>query len=87
LIDLINTIFNPVLMWLDNIRMMITNLAVPTSRGLNIGIYLSPFAFLGIGWITFISTGIALGLTYLIVFIIQAQQGLFIKFKDTIKWW
>lgn len=87
MIALIDTIFGPVINWLIRIKEMIRELSVPLARPINISDYLGPFAHLGPYWILFISTGAALGFIYLVAFMITASQGLFIKFKDTVKWW
>lgn len=84
---LIDTIFNPVLNWLLSIQGFISELHVPFSRPINIGDYLGPFALLGPYWLTFITTGCVMAFVYMVVFIIMASDGMFIKFKDTIKWW
>lgn len=84
---LIDTIFAPVLTWLHSIQTYISRLSVPVSRPLDISDYIGPFALLGTGWISFISTVCALAFIYIVCFVIVAYQGMFIKFKDTIKWW
>lgn len=84
---LIDTIFHPVLNWLTTIFETIQQLSVPLSRPVDIGMYLGPFVLLGSGWITFISTACALAFIYIVAFIVVAQRGLFIRFKDVIKWW
>lgn len=85
--SIIDTIFNPVLNWLDKIISAIQDLSVPVSRAIDINVYLGPLALLGPYWVTFITTVCFLAFVYMVTFIIVAQQGLFIKFKDTIKWW
>jgi hypothetical protein len=84
---LIDTIFSPVLMWLTGIFESIQKLSVPLAHPLDIGMYLGPFVLLGPAWITFISTACALAFIYVVAFIVIAQRGLFIRFKDVIKWW
>ena len=87
MIALIDTIFGPVLDWLIQIRSYLMQARVPLSRPLNISQYLGPFALLGPYWITFITTACVLGFVYIVMFIVMASQGTFIKFKDSIKWW
>jgi hypothetical protein len=84
---LIDTVFNPVLNWLNKISSYILHLSVPVARPLDISQYLGPFALLGPYWISFITTVCALAFIYMVCFIIVASQGTFIKWKDTIKWW
>lgn len=87
MIALIDTIFGPVIGWLISIRSSINDLSVPMSRPINISNYLGPFALLGPYWITFISTACVFAFIYIVAFIVMSSQGLFIKFKDSIKWW
>jgi len=87
MIALIDTIFGPLLGWLMSIRTMINELSVPLARPVNPSDYFGPFALLGPFWITFITTGAVLAFVYVVVFLIVANNGMIIKFKDTIKWW
>lgn len=84
---LIDTIFNPVLNWLQNIYNTILELSVPLARPLPVGSYMGPLATLGPYWVTFITTVCTLAFIYMVTFLIVAYQGVFTKFKDTIKWW
>ncbi|WP_205301194.1 hypothetical protein, partial [Staphylococcus aureus] len=59
----------------------------PLSQPMDLGKYFGPFVLLGGYWITFIIVSFTCGAVYLICFVIAAQQGTFIKFKDFIKWW
>lgn len=84
---LIDTIFYPVLNWLNSILSSIMSLDVPLSHPLDIAKYLGPFAYLGPYWISFVVTVGTLAFVYVICFIVVSQHGLFMKFKNTIKWW
>lgn len=84
---LIDTIFNPVLNWLNSILSSIMSLDVPFSHPLDIAKYLGPFSYLGNNWISFIVTCAFLAFIYVVTYIIVSQQGLFSKFKDMVKWW
>lgn len=83
----IDTVFFPILNWLNQIYSSIMNLIVPVSRPIDIAQYLGVFAYLGPYWITFITTACVLAFVYMVCFLVVAYNGLFIKFKDTIKWW
>lgn len=87
MIGLIDTIFHPVLNWLNEILFSIMTLEVPLSHPLDIAKYLGPFALLGNYWISFIVTVGTLAFIYVISYIVVSQHGLFMKFKNTIKWW
>lgn len=85
--SLIDTVFKPLLTWLKMIYTNIHELSVPLSRPIDIADYLGVFAYLGPFWISFIVNVCLLAFVYVVTFIIVAQQGLIIKFKDTVKWW
>ncbi|MNW41495.1 hypothetical protein D3C74_186340 [compost metagenome] len=85
--NFIDTIFNPVLGWLQSISDGLRSLSIPVARPIDFGKYLGHFSFLGSKWITFITTICTLGFIYLILFFIVSNIGLFRKFKDMIKWW
>lgn len=85
--NIIDSIFGPVLTWLNDIYVSISNLFVPLSRPINFGRYFGYFSFLGPVWITFIQTVCTLAFIYFVVYLIKTQTGLFLKFKDFIKWW
>lgn len=84
---LIDTIFNPVLTWLQSIIVAIDSLSIPFSRPLNISNYFGYFSLFGNGWVFFIKTVTTLAFMYGVTYIVVTQMGLFIKFKDMIKWW
>lgn len=85
--NLIDTIFYPVLSWLTGIYTNLDNLSVPLSRPLDVKKYLGIFSLLGPAWTSFIINVLLMAFIYMVCFIIVAQQGLFVKFKNTIKWW
>lgn len=84
---LIDTVFGPVLSWLQSIYDSLRELSVPLSRPLNFDSYLGPIAMLGNGWVDFAETVFALAFIYGIAYIVVTQIELFRKFKDLIKWW
>lgn len=84
---LIDTIFAPVLNWLQNMIITIDSLSVPYSRPLNISNYFGYFSMFGNGWLFFIKTTTTLAFIYGVSYLVVTQVGLFIKFKDMIKWW
>lgn len=85
--NFIDTIFNPVIGWLDSIAANLRSLSVPVSRPLDFGRYFGQFSFLGPAWTTLITTICTLGFIYFVLFFIMANAGLFQKFKDKIQWW
>jgi len=84
---LIDTIFNPVLSWLQGIINYIDSLSIPVSRPLNISYYFGYFSLFGDGWEYFIRTVATLAFIYGVSYLVVTQIGLFTKFKDMIKWW
>jgi len=87
MIALIDTIFAPVIAWLVSIQNAIKQLSVPVSHPFNLGQYLGPFQYLGPYWITFITTACFLACVYMIAFIVVSYRGMYISFKDSVKWW
>lgn len=85
--NLIDTIFSPVLVFLTTIADALRSLSVPVARPLDFGKYFGYFSFLGPIWITFITTACTLAFIYFIVYLVTNNMGLFLKFKEFIKWW
>ncbi|MNC20245.1 hypothetical protein D3C81_1001780 [compost metagenome] len=85
--NLIDTIFAPVLAWLNGIADRLSDLSVPVSRPLILGRYFGYFSWLGPYWTTFITTTCTLAFIYMIVYFIRSQSDLFLRFKNMIKWW
>lgn len=83
----IDTIFSPVLGWLQSVITTIDSLSIPFSRPLNISYYFGYFSMFGNGWVFFIKTVTTLAFLYGVSYLVVTQIGLFIKFKDMIKWW
>lgn len=87
MIALIDTIFNPVIGWLDSIRSILLKASVPSQYRLPIGNYLRHFALLGPGWMAFIGSLVVLSAIYGYVYVASSGIGLFERFKNIIKWW
>ncbi|AHM67482.1 hypothetical protein PPSQR21_038440 [Paenibacillus polymyxa SQR-21] len=85
--NFVDSIFGPILGWLNGIAVSLSDLSVPLSRPLNFSKYFGYFSFLGSTWMTFITTCCTLAFIYLIVYIIKTQWGLILHVKDLIKWW
>lgn len=85
--DLIDTIFHPVLGWLEGIITNIHRLSVPLSHPIDFGNYAGYFGILGPYWSKFVTTGFALAFIYFVVYLVVSNIGLFAKFKNMIKWW
>jgi hypothetical protein len=85
--DLIDSIFTPLLSWLSDLYNRIHDLSIPLARPINLSSYFGYFNILGPVWRTCITTTIALTVIYLIAYVIVANMGLLIKFKNMVKWW
>jgi hypothetical protein len=85
--NLVDLIFSPVLSWLTSIYGHIRSLSIPVSRPLDLGRYLGHLSFMGPQWRLLITTVCTLAFIYLIIYLVRTQAGLFLKFKDFIKWW
>jgi hypothetical protein len=84
---LIDSVFKPVLNWLQNIYDSISDLIVPISRPLNVDNYFGVFGYFGSGWQDFAETVCVLAFIYVVCYVIVTQIELLRKFKDLVKWW
>ncbi|MCU4936939.1 hypothetical protein P9027_31440 [Bacillus thuringiensis] len=85
--SVVDTIFAPILGWLDNIINAILKLTVPVSRPINPNSFFKSIAMIGHGWTLFVSTACILAATYCILFVVVASKNLVIDFKRIVKWW
>ncbi|MFP2989059.1 hypothetical protein MF621_003958 (plasmid) [Bacillus velezensis] len=83
----IDTIFAPVLAWLNHIHSMISSLSVPLSHPVPITNFLGPFGLLGSSWARFVGTICSLAFIYVVAYLIKNAAGLYLTFKQSIKWW
>jgi hypothetical protein len=83
----IDTIFTPVLSWLQGIIDSIRDMSVPLARPIDVDKYFGYFGLFGSGWQDLIETVCTLAFIYGICYVVVSQIGLFTKFKDFIKWW
>lgn len=84
---LIDTVFGPVLDWLQMIFDYIMKLSVPVSHPIDLSKYFGFFQYMGSAWMSFVTTVVSLVFIYGVAFVVVNFQSLFIKFKETIKWW
>lgn len=87
MINMIDSIFSPLIGWLSTIYSYLTDISVPLSRPINLSNYFGVFKVLGPAWTTVITTTISLTVIYLVVMVIMQNLGFIIKFKNLIKWW
>jgi len=86
-IDLIDTMFSPLLGWLTDLYNRILMLSVPLGRPLDLSNYFGFFKILGSTWMMVISQMIGLSVIYFIVWVVVNNLGVISKFKMLIKWW
>jgi len=84
---LIDTIFNPILNWLQTIIDYLNQASIPLSRPLDISQYFGVFQLLGSEWTLFITTTCSLAFIYMVIYIVVNSYGLYSKFKSAVKWW
>lgn len=85
--NFIDTIFYPVTSWLSSMSSHLSELSVPLSHPIPIQKYLGIFSLLGGAWTSFIVNACLMAFIYMVCLLIVAQNGLFLKFKNNIKWW
>ncbi|MNN62873.1 hypothetical protein D3C81_1782070 [compost metagenome] len=85
--NLVDSVFSPLINWLNNVISYLQHLSVPLSRPLDYSKYFGYFSMLGSYWMTLITTVCVLSFIYMITYIIVANIGLIRKFKDLIQWW
>ena len=84
--NLIDSVFAPLLIWLTAIGDRLHKLSVPVAKPLNLNNYFGVFLFLA-QWMKLVTTICGLSFIYLITYLIMANIGLIVKFKNLIKWW
>lgn len=87
MIALIDTIFTPVLNWLTQIINYLHSATIPTSYTLEIGSLFAPFAMISPAWALLITNIFIMIVTYSIIYISMNATGLYLQFKEAIKWW
>lgn len=85
--DLIDSIFAPVYGFLNFVLLKIQSVSLVASRGLNLDYFLGPVALLGPEWVGLIKTIIACITLLTVVFVSTKGFGLYLKFKEGVKWW
>lgn len=83
----IDTLFNPILSWLQSIREYLTNASVPFSQSLDLGNIFAPYSILGPQWQLLITTIFALAFIYFIILIVSNGIGLIERLRGSVKWW
>ena len=87
MIALIDTIFGPVLSWLNQIQSVLRSASVPASQGIPIQTLFAPLAMISPMWALLISNVFVMAAIYIIVFLVSNGEALYTRFKTAIKWW
>lgn len=87
MIALIDTIFAPVLNWLNQIFNYLTTVNIPTFHALNLGNIFRPLNMISPAWSFLISNVFIMAVAYLIIHVVMSGTGLYSKFKNAVKWW
>lgn len=84
---IIDSIFNPIIQILITARDHLDNVAHVAARGLNLDYFLGPVSMLGWQWRTLVGSIIAAAFLILAVFIARRVYGIYLAFKEGVKWW
>lgn len=84
---LIDTILNPLLFWLNNLRGYLTNADVLPSYQLNFSRVFAPITALSPAWAMFVSNVMVMIFIYSVLFIVHNGKDSFAKFVQSIKFW
>lgn len=86
MIAVIDTVFSPVLNWLNALRDYLLQASVPVSRPIEFANVFSPFAMLG-SWSVVVSNIFVMVFVYCIVYVVSNGIGVLESFRNVIKWW
>ena len=87
MIALVDTIFDPILGWIDKVIEILQMAIVPVARPFDPSDYLGIYGQIGQGWIGFITSGLVMCFIYVVIYIVMAKSGVYLKFKKSVKWW
>lgn len=84
---LIDTIFNPIIAWLNSIQDYLSSASVPLSQQLPIHNLFAPIAMISPAWALVITNIFAMAFIYAIIYIVSNATGLIERFRGIAKWW
>lgn len=87
MIELIDLFFNPIVNLLLNVRGSLSQAIIVAKQGLNVGYYIGYIAPLGPVWVALITRLFFCSFLVVIILISKTGWGLYLKIKDSIKWW
>lgn len=87
MIELIDLFFNPIINLLLSIRTYLAQAIIIARQGLNIEYYIGFIAPLGPVWVALITRLFFCSLLVVIILVAKTGWGLYLKIKESIKWW
>lgn len=87
MINLIDSIFQPVLSFFDNMQSKLDSIGTVTARGIDLDNYFGVLNILGPSWSGVISSLLAAVTFLCVLYIIKTNSRIYLWFKNLIKWW
>lgn len=84
---LIDSIFNPVIDWLNSLQATLMNASVPLSQQLPITDLFAPIAMISPSWALVITNIFAMAFIYAVIYIVSNGTGIIERFRNSVKWW
>lgn len=85
--DIIDAIFNPATQLLQHAYDALVGASLLASRGLDIGAYLGPLAWLGPQWLALIKSVFLSAALVVSVLVARSLFDLYLSLKSSVKWW
>lgn len=85
--NLIDTIFNAPLQWLQLMKQMIDNAGVVAGKGINLNNYFSFFGYLPPEWQLCVKSVITSAVLICVLFLVKAGWNMYLNVKASSKWW
>lgn len=87
MIELIDLFFEPIVNLLLNVRGSLAQTIIVAKQGLNINYYIGYIAPLGPVWVALITRLFFCSFIVVIILVAKTGWGLYLKIKESIKWW
>lgn len=87
MINFINSVFNPVLQFLNMIIDRLSSIGTMSAKGIRLGDYFGFFAILGPAWTGVITSFLTAFMFVFILYMVQKYSRILLWLKDLIKWW
>lgn len=87
MVAFIDTMFNPLMSWFQNLLDILTNASMPSGAVINLGGLFNTLTFLSPAWALLVTNVVILSAVYLITFITMNGIGAASEFKNLVQWW